>query len=403
FYHNSCAKLTKNIVFVDENSIRCCVDSVKANVENVEKYGSECVDEVETDIKPQDVIEDNFYIAIQDTDNEKVDIRIVKYINNQTDHIINTKDKVINELKEMIQMLNQHVVLLTKFIKQNEDRSIGDTIFNRVNGAINKQVSKPIATTLQSGFNNRNINKNNSTGYDSMNKSTKVSATVNLVADRVDRGEEALIGRLREVNKRNNYQTGKTDLDASQALRENNSELSINNTRHEKFLDNIRNTLGQGSSWGMLVLIGVTCGRKGCTSNFGFLSSKITQLEYSGIQLSDAVNIVKYTGKELKSAKGTVAANVRAKFVTVLEKKPGFSELYDISEILCGNKPSSDLKLQFSPCDISSFKYAPITSCDVGRSFSRYKSILSDNRRGFSFNNLQMHVVIGCNNPANAD
>ncbi|PSN51684.1 hypothetical protein C0J52_09598 [Blattella germanica] len=138
-------------------------------------------------------------------------------------------------------------------------------------------------------------------------------------------------------------------------------------------------------------------------SNFGFLSSKITQLEYSGIQLSDAVNIVKYTGQELKSAKGTVAANVSAKFVTVLEKNSGFFELYDISEILCGNKPSSDLKLQFSPCDINSFKYAPITSCDVERSFSHYKSILSDNRKGFSFNNLQMHVVIGCNNPANAD
>jgi hypothetical protein len=47
--------------------------------------------------------------------------------------------------------------------------------------------------------------------------------------------------------------------------------------------------------------------------------------------------------------------------------------------------------------DVTLFKYAPLTSCDVDRSFSQYKKILSDNRRSFLFKNLKMHLVINCN------
>jgi hypothetical protein len=46
--------------------------------------------------------------------------------------------------------------------------------------------------------------------------------------------------------------------------------------------------------------------------------------------------------------------------------------------------------------DVTLFRYAPITSCDVKRSFCQYKTILSDNRRSFSFENLKMHPVIHC-------
>ncbi|PSN56319.1 hypothetical protein C0J52_07527 [Blattella germanica] len=81
-----------------------------------------------------------------------------------------------------------------------------------------------MATTSQSVFNNGNNNKSNSNSFDQINKFTKVNATVNLVADSVDRGK---------VNKRINDQAGESDISGSQVLRENNSELSINNTRHE--------------------------------------------------------------------------------------------------------------------------------------------------------------------------
>jgi hypothetical protein len=47
--------------------------------------------------------------------------------------------------------------------------------------------------------------------------------------------------------------------------------------------------------------------------------------------------------------------------------------------------------------DVTLFIYSSLTSCDVERSFSQYKTILSDSRRSFSFENLKMHLVIHCN------
>jgi len=40
-----------------------------------------------------------------------------------------------------------------------------------------------------------------------------------------------------------------------------------------------------------------------------------------------------------------------------------------------------DLKVE----DLVFFKYAPITSVDVEQSFSRYKNVLTDNRRSYKF------------------
>jgi len=43
------------------------------------------------------------------------------------------------------------------------------------------------------------------------------------------------------------------------------------------------------------------------------------------------------------------------------------------------------------------FKYAPITSVDVERSFSRYKNLYSDNRRSFTFDSIKNHLIIQYN------
>lgn len=48
--------------------------------------------------------------------------------------------------------------------------------------------------------------------------------------------------------------------------------------------------------------------------------------------------------------------------------------------------------------DFVHFKYAPTTSVDVERSFSSYKTLLSDNRRAFTFENLKHLIIIQCNN-----
>ncbi|KAJ4434723.1 hypothetical protein ANN_23291 [Periplaneta americana] len=48
-------------------------------------------------------------------------------------------------------------------------------------------------------------------------------------------------------------------------------------------------------------------------------------------------------------------------------------------------------------CDIPLFKYARLTSCDVERSFSQYKSSFRDNRHAFVMENLEMTFVVHCN------
>lgn len=48
---------------------------------------------------------------------------------------------------------------------------------------------------------------------------------------------------------------------------------------------------------------------------------------------------------------------------------------------------------QLSPAEIEAFKFAPITSCDIERTFSTYKRVLEDNRRSFIFESLMKHVI----------
>jgi len=52
-----------------------------------------------------------------------------------------------------------------------------------------------------------------------------------------------------------------------------------------------------------------------------------------------------------------------------------------------------DLKVE----DLAFFKYAPITSVDVERSFSRYKNLLLDNRRSYKFELIKKTIVSQCN------
>ena len=57
------------------------------------------------------------------------------------------------------------------------------------------------------------------------------------------------------------------------------------------------------------------------------------------------------------------------------------------------DSPSAEFNTELSPSEIAVFIYAPITSCDVERSFSVYKSMLTDNRKTFEFENLRKFFV----------
>ena len=130
-------------------------------------------------------------------------------------------------------------------------------------------------------------------------------------------------------------------------------------------------------------------------ANFSNIVDSITELEGRNSYLGDSLEIIEKIRKSLMCLNDEKGSKICKKFETILTKNPGFQDISNFAKILNGEEMEIDLL--FSPIDISSFKYAPVTSCDVERSFSRYKAILRDNRCSFSDENLQKYLFINCN------
>ena len=80
--------------------------------------------------------------------------------------------------------------------------------------------------------------------------------------------------------------------------------------------------------------------------------------------------IVKRTERELSRIQGEIANKVNAKLQSVLERNPGYSTLWKVSDILCGNEAEMGGNEQgLSANDLTLFMYSPVTSCGVQRSF----------------------------------
>jgi hypothetical protein len=115
-------------------------------------------------------------------------------------------------------------------------------------------------------------------------------------------------------------------------------------------------------------------------SKFLVVSKTIARLEAVGVEMNDALDIAKSAERAVEQARGKVAENVKNKFKKALERIYGFSIICKINGILCGNgatQGEEDPALDNN--NVTLFKYATLTSCDVKRSFSMYKKILSDN------------------------
>ena len=83
----------------------------------------------------------------------------------------------------------------------------------------------------------------------------------------------------------------------------------------------------------------------------------------------------------------------------MLNKNKNYPNLKSIDSILRGGSVDNadEFTKNLTPTEMNCFKYAPVVSCDVERIFSKYKTVLADNRRSFNFENLKAHLVIKCN------
>lgn len=133
-------------------------------------------------------------------------------------------------------------------------------------------------------------------------------------------------------------------------------------------------------------------------SNFGTLSDSITQLETFGLSLQHSIKIVQDVENKIQQAENRVGQDIKKKLKSILNKNTGIKTMTTISKILNGeNVLNQNFPDDLNNSDIAHFQFAPITSVDVERSFSKYKNLLSDNRRSFTIENIKHALIVQCN------
>ena len=69
---------------------------------------------------------------------------------------------------------------------------------------------------------------------------------------------------------------------------------------------------------------------------------------------------------------GSTSQEVLTQLRETLDKNLGYGQVQKISNILNGTQ-QENLDIKLTPNQICSFIYAPVVTCDVERSFSRFK------------------------------
>jgi hypothetical protein len=105
-------------------------------------------------------------------------------------------------------------------------------------------------------------------------------------------------------------------------------------------------------------------------SNFGFLPSTIKSLERSGARLVEHIAVVKTVVNNVDGFPGNTGKEVKEKLGKVFGKNMDYSILCSILDLLNRENfllEETESELEFR--DIVLFKYAPIVSVQVERSF----------------------------------
>ncbi|CAH1995587.1 unnamed protein product [Acanthoscelides obtectus] len=131
-------------------------------------------------------------------------------------------------------------------------------------------------------------------------------------------------------------------------------------------------------------------------ADFFMLAKAIMELETTQLSLNDSFRILEKVIEELSLIPGETGNKIRVKWESVLSCSPGYQQIKNVCYILRGqNQIDPDIKMK--PSDIASLKFAPITSCDVERSFSAFKNLLTDKRHNLSLDSINQLLVLYCN------
>jgi hypothetical protein len=156
-----------------------------------------------------------------------------------------------------------------------------------------------------------------------------------------------------------------------------------NLSNDSKAIENCKQQLQSASLVGTLSLI---------HQNFGMLPSVIEKLQSDTASLSDQISHIEPFQSKLP--RGSSAA---IKMENVLKKNSGFDRLRKISAVLDGSSTDLSGCPQLSPVEVLKFKFAPISSSSVERSFSQYRDLLTIRRESFTEESLIKHLFVKVN------
>jgi len=131
-------------------------------------------------------------------------------------------------------------------------------------------------------------------------------------------------------------------------------------------------------------------------SNYSDICSKIEKLESRDLILVESVNIVTTAIKEICSVSSSSKGNIiKQKCELVFSTNLDFEVIKKLATVISGSGSAEDLT--YDAMEIACFKYAPVTSVDVERSFSQLKYLLSNRRQSLTIDNLKKYLIISCN------
>ncbi|CAH1988080.1 unnamed protein product [Acanthoscelides obtectus] len=131
-------------------------------------------------------------------------------------------------------------------------------------------------------------------------------------------------------------------------------------------------------------------------AHFFMLAKAIMELETTQLSLNDSFRIIEKVIEEISLIPGEIGNKIRVKRESVLSRNPGYQQIKNVCYILRGQN-QSDPDIKMKPSDIASLKFAPITSCDVERSFSAFKNVLTNKRHNLSMDSINELLVLYCN------
>lgn len=136
------------------------------------------------------------------------------------------------------------------------------------------------------------------------------------------------------------------------------------------------------------------------TAHFGVLAETIKQLETQGLALEKSLIHVDTIHARLTDINCPQVLSALHKLEDSLGRNPGYTRLREINSLLLNSRAELSSPPALSPLQIAAFKFAPITNCDVERSFSKFSALFSDRRHQFLFDHLAQHFFLYCNSPS---